>query len=168
MGCLFKILKALLYCILAIIVIGILSVWVSDDKPKHESTLHAAVTQSEESTKSDEQPDPKEEIKYVDADAGAMLDELEKNAMKASKHYKGMNVHIMNAKVMNIESGGDFFTISSPSDEFGLTAITIHTRDDDQKPMLENLEKGQYVNVYCHIFDVGEILGFNAELDSIE
>ena len=105
---------------------------------------------------------------YMEADATAMLNELEANAMRADKKYKGKYVMITNAKVMNIESDGDYFTVSSPNDDLGLTGITVSPRNKEQKAMLENLNNGQYVTVYGKVTKAGEIMGYRVDLDKVE
>lgn len=146
---------------------------VQQEKPKAENTsgeksiLKSAFDKAS-GKEAEEEKAAETNREYKEADATAMLNELEANAMRADKKYKGKYVMITNAKVMNIESDGDYFSVSSPNDDLGLTSITVYPRNKEQKSMLENLNNGQYVTVYGKVTKAGEIMGYRVDLDKVE
>ncbi|MGO3751176.1 MAG: OB-fold protein [Peptoniphilaceae bacterium] len=114
-----------------------------------------------------EQPTKTEMITYTPADAGQLLKDLEANALNAEKTYKDKDLEVT-GKVYVIDSDGQYIAIDGVNDEFTMTGITCYVKNDDQLDVIAGLTKGQSVVVKGKITEIGEVLGYHMDIDSIE
>ena len=98
--------------------------------------------------------------------ANKLLDDLDSNALKASQTYKGKLVTVT-GNLENIDASGKYFSIGRTDGEITITSVQVYI-NDDQKNTVANLNKGQKVTVTGHMKDVGEILGYSLDADSIK
>ena len=104
---------------------------------------------------------------YAEADIDVLLNDAKNNAAKANRDYKGKYVKIVNGSVFNIESNARYIQLEG-SDPYTLIHVTCNPTDSKVKDAMINLSKGQFVTVYGKITDVGEILGYQVDMDRVE
>lgn len=115
------------------------------------------------SSNSDSKPAEKE---YTVVDAGQMLADLDTNALKAEKTYKGTNVEVT-GKILTIDSSGKYISIDGVNDEYTITGIMCNLTSDEQRDLVAEMEKGQTITVKGEVTDVGEVIGFTLKTDSL-
>lgn len=96
-----------------------------------------------------------------------MMDELKDNAMKAEDKYNGQYLEIT-GKLSNIDSKGKYIDIVSDSDDFAIMGVQCYIKDDDQKEKVMEMSKDQIVTIKVKIKDVGEVMGYSADIQEIE
>lgn len=96
--------------------------------------------------------------------AQQMIEELESNALAASTTYEGKRV-IVTGKVGNIDASGDYFSIEG-TDEFSFSNVQIFI-NDDQVATVTGYTAGQEVTVTGTVTEVGEILGYSIDAESL-
>jgi hypothetical protein len=111
-----------------------------------------------------EEPAPAEPAIVVSAQE--MIEVLEGNALKAKNTYEGKRVTV-SGFVGNIDASGDYFSLDPEPDAFILTGIQVQTSEEfmDQ---VANFSAGQAVTVTGTITDVGEVMGYSLEAETIE
>jgi hypothetical protein len=91
---------------------------------------------------------------------------LEGNALKAKNTYKGKRV-IANGFVGDIDASGKYFSLDPTRDAFILTGVQVQL-DKKFQDQVSNFSKGQAVTVTGKITDVGEVLGYELEAETIK
>ena len=104
---------------------------------------------------------------YAEADIDVLLNDAKNNAAKANRDYKGKYVKIVNGTVFNIESNARYIQLEG-SDPYTLIHVTCNPKDSKVKDAMINLSKNQRVTVYGKITDVGEIMGYQLDMDKVE
>lgn len=107
-----------------------------------------------------------QEIKYTPVTADKLVKDLEENAINASDTYKDQHIEIT-GKLGNIDSSGDYIDIDS-SDDFDFTSIQCYLQNDEQRAAIKKMKKGDKIVVKGKCFDVGEVLGYSIDIDSIK
>lgn len=106
-------------------------------------------------------------ISYTAVDVSTMMDELKDNAMKAEDKYNGQYLEIT-GKLSNIDSKGKYIDLVSDSDDFAIMGVQCYIKDDDQKEKVMEMSKDQIVTIKVKIKDVGEVMGYSADIQEIE
>lgn len=101
----------------------------------------------------------------IEVTAQQLIDDLEGNALAASNEYKGKRVAVT-GNVSTIDASGDYFSITG-TDEFTLTTVTINV-DESFLDTVSNFSEGQEVTVTGEVTDVGEVLGYSIDAETIE
>lgn len=98
--------------------------------------------------------------------AQEMIDVLEGNALNAKNTYEDKRVTV-SGFVGNIDASGDYFALDPAPDAFILTGIQVQTSEKflDQ---VSSFSEGQAVTVTGTITNVGEVMGYSLEAQSIE
>lgn len=94
-----------------------------------------------------------------------MVAVLNENAVGASDTYKDKYLEIT-GKLSNIDSNGDYISLDS-DDEFSLYNVQCFIKNEEQLEIVKTLKKGDTVTVKGKCTDVGEVLGFSFDIDSI-
>lgn len=134
-----------------------------------------SVTQSNETgnTKKDEgntnekASEPEKEIVYEEISVGKLMDDLEANALKASETYKG-NYYAVTGKLLTIDASGKYISIVDADADFAFTGVQCYIKTDDVKSVVMDLSSDEIITVRGKMKDVGEILGYSLDIDSIE
>ena len=100
----------------------------------------------------------------LEVTAQKMIEDLEGNALNAANTYEGKRV-IITGKVGNIDASGDYFSLEGTAD-FSLTFVQIYI-NDDQVATVSGYTKGQDVTVTGTVTDVGEIIGYSIDAESL-
>lgn len=110
-------------------------------------------------TKSDEK------IEYISVTAQDLVDAMNKNAMKASDSYKEKHLKIK-GKLGNIDSDGKYISIDT--DEIDFVNIQCYIQSDEQKEVIMEKSTGDEITVKGYCTDVGEIMGYSIDIDSVK
>lgn len=101
----------------------------------------------------------------VEVTAEKLIADLESNALAAANEYKGKNV-IVTGNVSNIDASGDYFSITG-GDEFTLTSVMIQI-DESHLDTVSKFSEGQEVTVTGKVTDVGEVMGYTIDAETID
>lgn len=141
-----------------LILIGIISS-IGGKKDTNKSTTESAKpTEAAKPTETAKEP--------IVLTSDDLIKALDDNALKASQTYKGQYVEVT-GKLSNIDSSGDYFSIGSLTDEFSLTSIMCYI-SKEHLDAVSNFKDEQEVIVIGTITDVGEVLGYSIEVESIK
>ena len=105
-------------------------------------------------------------IEYKTYDVGTLVDDLEANAMKASETYLDQYVEL-SGQLSVIDSSGSYFSIERTGGEFELYSVTCYFQNDEQKQIIMDAAIGDVLTVKGQITDVGEIMGYNLDVEEI-
>lgn len=92
--------------------------------------------------------------------------DLNENALKAANTYKGKYVELT-GRVSIIDSSGSYFSLGLISNEYTFDTVLCDI-EKKHKSTVSNFIKGQKVTVVGTITNVGEILGYTVDVDSIK
>lgn len=142
--------------LVVLIVVGVFGTSGSSEKKNTDN-------KSEISEKTEE----KKAVEYKEVDAATMIAELEDNALNASDTYKDQYVSV-SGKLDNIDSDGSYINIAPLDDSFTLTFIQCYVKSDEQLETIKSKSKGDPITVKGKVTDVGEVLGYSIDIDSVE
>lgn len=108
-----------------------------------------------------------QEVSYTAYSVSQLIDDLENNAMKAAETYNGQYVELT-GELSTIDSGGSYVSVAPTGEDFCLYDVTCYIQNDEQKQVVMELSSGDGVKVKGKITDVGEVLGYYLDIDSIE
>lgn len=160
----------LLGLIALFVIIGIAT--SGGDDPAADSTTSAGQTAQQPAASNDaaaeddaaaEEEAPAEEP-AMEVTAQEMIADLENNALAAANKYEGKKI-IVTGYVDNIDASGDYFSIRG-DDEFTFTGVQLYI-DDSHLDAVSGFSIGQEVTVTGTVTDVGEILGYSVDVESI-
>lgn len=103
---------------------------------------------------------------YISVTAKELSDALEQNAMKADDTYNGKYLKI-NGKLGTIDSSGGYIDIES-GDGFDMTIIQCYIQSEEQKKVIMEKKKGDKIVVKGKCTDVGEIMGYSIDIESVK
>lgn len=141
-----------------------------DDQAKYEEWMKWKADEERKSAEkaiAEQEKREKERNKYEEVSIYTLQNQLETNAARAQRNWKGKYVRIVGGVVKSIESSARFVNIDVP-DGYGIKAVTCIPKNDVVKKDLYNINTNQYVTVVGQITDVGEILGYTVQLHSIK
>lgn len=106
---------------------------------------------------------------YVKVSATDLIAALDKNPLKAERKYNDMDIAVT-GRLNNIDSSGNYFSIKSTSDKYAITLASIKCDmdDDSVKDKIADMNIGDEVTVKGTVTDVGEILGYDIDVDSVQ
>ena len=165
-------LKWVIIGIVAVAVIGAAGGNKEESNSNGNSSVQASAgtantDESKESVASVEStPTPEPEIEYISVSADELSDALKNNALKAQNDYKGQYVEVTGS-LGTIDSNGKYIGIES-SYTFDLTNIQCYLKSDEQKEAIMEMSKGDTVTVKGYCKDVGEIIGYQIDVEIIK
>lgn len=106
-------------------------------------------------------------IEYTAVSVDEMMETLKANAMKASDTYKGQYLEIT-GKLNVIDSSGKYISLAPTEDDFAIMGVQCYIKSDDQKSKVMDMSIGDIVTLKGKVTDVGEIMGYSLNIDSIE
>lgn len=120
----------------------------------------------EESNNTNESSKPaKEKIEYTRVSADDMIKALEENAATASDKYKEKYIEV-SGKLDTVDSSGDYITVAS-NDQWAINTVQCFIKDDKQLEIVKSMKSGDKITVRGQCTDVGEVLGYSLDIDSI-
>ena len=102
---------------------------------------------------------------YTSVTVEEMVNDLSSNALKAQEKYKGQYLQIT-GRLSTIDSDGKYISLS-PSG-FSLTSVMCYIKNDTQKAQVANMSSDDMVTLRGKCKDVGEIMGYSLDIDSID
>lgn len=102
----------------------------------------------------------------ITVSAEELIAALEGNALKAKNTYDGKQV-VVTGFVGSIDASGDYFALLPEPDAMIFTGVQVQTSEKfmDQ---VSNFTQGQPVTVTGEITNVGEVMGYSLEAESIK
>ena len=107
------------------------------------------------------------EIEYAKYTVDELIKDLNKNAASAKDKYDGQYVELT-GRLSYVDSDGRYFGIKPLESGLWLESVTCYIKDKEQKENIKGHEVEEKITVKGKITDVGEILGYDLHLDSIE
>lgn len=152
-------LKWVIIGIMAIGIIGAAAGGKNDDSGQPQQASNNQSQYSAESPVETEKP-----IEYIAVTADELSEALSGNAMKAQNDYKGQYLEI-SGKLGTIDSNGKYIGIDTEG--FSLTNIQCYIKTDEQKQVIMEMSRGDEIVVKGYCKDIGEILGYQVDIDEI-
>lgn len=150
----------------AIWIVLAIAVGNSDTSGTENAESNIEITGSVQQTESAVAPETETEIiTYIPVTADELASALNSNAMKAEEDYDGKYLEI-SGKIGIIDSDGKYISING--DEFSLVTIQCYIKSSEQKDVIMNKSVGDSVIVRGKCKDIGEILGYQIDIDSVE
>lgn len=103
---------------------------------------------------------------YIVMSADELVKIIGSNAMLAQNTFKGQKIAVT-GKLGSIDSDGKYITIDS-NDDWDFTNIQCYIKSDDQKAAIMELSAGDTLTVKGKCRDVGELLGYQIDIEAIE
>ena len=155
--------------VIAIIVVGVLGSVLGKKGSESESSKDKSSPKTETiaSEKTVETEAPTEaQIEYTAYTTDEMIDDLEANAMNATDKYKGKYIQVT-GKLSNIDAQGSYISLSKEANDFTIVNVQCFIKTDEQKEAIKTMNKGDSITLKGKCTDVGEILGYTLNIDSI-
>lgn len=111
-------------------------------------------------------PEPAEQRTPMSVTASTMIDDLESNALKAENTYKGQYLEVT-GYVSNIDAQGKYFSVDGGPDTFTFTNVQAFITPE-QQTQVADFDKGEQVTFIGEVTDVGEIMGYSIDVESIQ
>ena len=123
---------------------------------------------SVQDTPAKETPETPAEISYTHYDVTELFDTLSSNALKAKNTFKDQYVEI-EGYLSVIDSDGNYIGVGAHSGHYQylLQNIQCYIKGKDQLAQIMELNIGDPIIVRGKIKDVGEVLGYRLNIDSI-
>lgn len=102
-----------------------------------------------------------EPINYSVVSVADMIDNLNTNALKAEKTYDGQYLEVT-GRLGNIDSNGSYITLYGG--DFDFTGVQCYIQNDEQLNFVMDMVDDNTYTVRVKITDVGEILGYQADI----
>ena len=102
-----------------------------------------------------------EPINYTVVSVADMIDVLDTNALKAEKTYDGQYLEVT-GRLGNIDSDGSYITLYGG--DFDFTGVQCYIQNDEQLNFVMDMVDDNTYTVRVKITDVGEILGYQADI----
>lgn len=103
---------------------------------------------------------------YIIISADELEEIINNNAMKAQNMFKGQQIAVT-GKLGSIDSNGSYISLNS-NNEWSFTNIQCYLKSEDQKAQIMEMSKGDTLTVKGKCKDVGELLGYQIDIESIE
>jgi|GEM_PF-248017 lysyl-tRNA synthetase class II/ribosomal protein L40E len=130
---------------------------------KEAEGQEGAVQTAEEKT-----PEKQEEvIEYTACSVSKMMEDLNANAMKASDTYKGKYLEIT-GRLGTIDSEGAYIALLPEDDQFAVIGVHCNVKNEEQKAQVASMSSDDTVTLRGKCRDVGEVLGYTLDIDSID
>jgi hypothetical protein len=95
-----------------------------------------------------------------------LITALDENALKAAEKYEGMYVELT-GELNGIDASGDYFSLYPSNDDWAFTGVQCDIEDEHLDQVMEFTD-GQQVKVIGTISDVGEVLGYWLDVETIK
>ena len=147
-----------LIVVLVVVVLGILAMVMSGGSD--------ADTEQKSSAEQKTDTVQEEVIEYTPYTVDDMMEELDGNAMAASEKYKNQYVEI-SGRLSTIDSDGKYISVLPANDDWAIIGVQCYLKSDEQKEVVKTLSAGDAITVRGKIKEVGEIMGYTLDIDSI-
>lgn len=95
-----------------------------------------------------------------------LISALDENALKAAEKYEGMYVELT-GELNGIDASGNYFNLYPSNDDWAFTGVQCDIEEEHLDRVMEFTD-GQQVTVVGTISDVGEVLGYWLDVETIK
>lgn len=159
-GCLIVII-AFVVIIILLAIVGSLG-GSSDETTSTNDNTQASVSSSSSTTEAEQA----EEITYTAYTVSEMMSDLDSNPMNASNKYKDQYIEIT-GKLSVIDSDGKYISLVPDDDPYAILGVHCSIETEEQKEAVMGMTIGDIVTLRGKCTDVGEVLGYYLDIDSI-
>lgn len=136
----------------------------TNNKPtKSEVVDNLSIVKVEEPSESESM---QEEISYTAISVEQLNKELKDNALKAKETYNGTYLEVT-GMLDNIDASGKYISLADNSG-FDLLGVQCFIKDDGQKQKVMDMSTGNKYTIKVKITNVGEIIGYQADIIEFE
>ncbi len=153
--------------LVAIIVLGCIGSAGKKDTGNSSISKTADEETNNTTENKDETASAEENIEYMPVSVSEMVKDIEGNAMKAQEKYRG-NYFEITGELGNIDSDGKYIGLNPEDETITLVSVQCFIKSDEQKSKIMELSKGDKITIRGKCKDVGEILGYSIDIDSID
>lgn len=138
------------------------------DTPPAASSASAASSENGAASGAGSSEEEEPIITYTHYRATELFDALSANALNASQTLKGQYVEL-EGYLNVIDSDGKYIGVGAASTDYDylFQNVTCYLKSDDQRQQVAAMKTNEPITVYGKITDVGEVLGFYLNIDSI-
>lgn len=154
------------YLIILIVLISIGGASGGEDEETNTNQPQQTETQTVENA-TDNKESATETKEYTVYDVSELVDDLKDNAMKAESKYQGKYVEITGALSV-IDSDGKYISLESSANSYDFIDVQCYIKNKEQKARIMELSKGDTLTVKGKITQVGEVLGYQLNIDEIK
>lgn len=153
------------WVIAVFLMIGIIG---SVDGGSDEQMPDTTENQKQDGTASDVANNEKEEITYISHNVTELFDALNNNALNAQQTYKDQYVEIT-GYLGTIDSSGKYIGIDAGADNYDylFNEVLCYIKNDEQLNQIAAMSRDDSITVRGKITDVGEVMGYTLDIDSI-
>lgn len=137
----------------------------TDNKQTSNQNMNKEDNKKEDSKKEDKEEESVE-IDYVKVKVSDLIDVLQSNALKASDSYKNTYLEI-SGYLDVIDSSGDYISINAGDNDWSMVNVQCFIKNDDQKAVIMDMNKGDSIVIKGKCTDVGELLGYSINIDEV-
>ncbi len=134
---------------------GTESVSTSADLPEQTSTTNTETHRNAEN------------IEYVSYDVKTLIDDLNSNALKAEQTYANKYVEIK-GRLSVIDSDGSYISLAPQDEIFSFYSVQCFLTNEQQLDKVLEMSIDDIIVLKGQITEVGEVLGYMLDIDSIE
>jgi len=143
----------------AIVVIGI----IGSNGGENSDTSSVV---SNESAPESKEVVPTENITYTAYNVSQLLNDLSANALKAEETYNKQYVKLT-GELSNVDSDGKYISLTAEDGSFHIISVQCYIKNEEQKSKVLNMNVGDTVVLEGKIKNIGEILGYQLDIDEI-
>jgi len=154
--------KSKLWILIVVIIVIIIACFGQLDDGE-TSTNSPSTNNTSKNTTVESQEAP---IEYTSVDLDTMMNDLNSNALSASEKYKGQYLEIT-GRLDVIDASGKYIGLYQ-SDGYSIVGCRCNIKNDEQKSTVAQMQTGSTITLKVKITDVGEIMGYSADIIEIE
>lgn len=106
------------------------------------------------------------EKEYIKCTVDEMAKLLEENALKAENTYQDKYVEVT-GKLSVIDSDGNYIALTSTENPWSFINVQCYIKNDEQLQKVMELKTDDIVTIKGKITDIGEVLGYQLDIESI-
>ncbi|MDQ0153675.1 hypothetical protein J2S20_002397 [Moryella indoligenes] len=151
--------------IIGIVALGVIGAIAGGGKSGNNAAPDTQSTVAAQKTEASKEEPTTEAIEYTAYTVDEMMNDLNANAMNASDKYKDQYLEIT-GKLSNIDSSGKYISLV-PNEDFAIIGVQCYIKSDEQKEAVKKMSTNDIVTLRGKCKDVGEVLGYSLDIDSI-
>ena len=149
----------------ALVIVFVIGLVPGGEGDQVEASAPPASEQTAKTPAKPVEPAPEPVIEYAAYTADEMMADLKANAMKAEQKYDDQYVEIT-GRLSVIDSDGRYISLF-PDDPFAIVGVQCFIKTDEQRKKVMDMSVGDTVTLQGKITDVGEIMAYTLNIDTI-
>ena len=152
------------FWLLVVLVIGTVGSAMSGEE-NGEADAPPQTQQEATGTPEGESSEPEEPaVTYTAYSVEQLMDDLRTNALKAESTYQDQYVELT-GRLNVIDSDGDYLSIVPENDPFAILGVQCYLQTEEQLQQVLDMEIDQVITVRGQITSIGEVLGYQLNVD---